>query len=113
MNMTPVLSAAVILSLIMPTEPTFYPIAEFPDEMSCGAVLARMTHDAQCAVTYEAERFQRRILGEGAVMTINNHKLTPTQSQLVLALLREEAQLGRMGEAFRARSILTKIGEEV
>lgn len=51
--MTPVIS--VILSLIMPTEPTFYPIAVFPDEMSCGAALAHMTHDAQCALTLEVE----------------------------------------------------------
>lgn len=44
-------------------------------------------------------------------MIINNQKLTPTQAALVLALLREEANLGRMGEAFRAQSILKKIVE--
>lgn len=44
-------------------------------------------------------------------MTLNDQKLTPTQAELVLALLREEAMLNRMGDAGRAKSILRKIGE--
>jgi hypothetical protein len=46
-------------------------------------------------------------------MTINGKTLTPTQAELVLALLREEAIVGRLGESNRAKSILKKIGEEV
>ena len=47
------------------------------------------------------------------MMTINGKQLTPTQQGLVLALLREEARVGRLGESTRAISILKKIGEEV
>jgi hypothetical protein len=46
-------------------------------------------------------------------MKINGQQLTPTQAGLVLALLREEARIGRLGESMRAKSILKKIGEEV
>ena len=45
-------------------------------------------------------------------MTINGQTLTVTQAQLVLALLREEKLLGRMGEKARATTILQKLGEE-
>ena len=44
-------------------------------------------------------------------MTINGKKLTPTQAALVLALLREEAQLNRLNDKLRANAILEKIGE--
>lgn len=44
-------------------------------------------------------------------MIINGQKLTPKQTELVLALLREEAMLNRLGDAFRANSILSKLGE--
>jgi hypothetical protein len=46
-------------------------------------------------------------------MIINGKQLTPTQTQVVVALLREEALLGRIGQKTRAQRILDKIGEEV
>jgi len=42
-------------------------------------------------------------------MTINGKYLTPKQGELVLALLREEAILNRMGEQWRASQILKKV----
>lgn len=46
-------------------------------------------------------------------MKINRQQLTPMQEELVLALLREEVLTNRLGDAFRAKTILAKIGEEV
>lgn len=63
---------------------------------SC-ALCARLTARGNCA--------DMRLI-------INNKTLTPSQSDLVMALLREEATVGRLGEAYRAKSILAKLGEE-
>lgn len=38
--------------------------------------------------------------------------LTPKQYDLLRMLLREEANTNRNGDAFRARTILTKMGED-
>lgn len=46
-------------------------------------------------------------------MTLNGKTLTPSQYQLIVTLLREEAQIGRLKDAHRAKAILTKIGEEL
>jgi hypothetical protein len=46
-------------------------------------------------------------------MVINGKRLTPTQAELVMALLREEAILNRLGESARAKTIMKHIGEEV
>ena len=46
-------------------------------------------------------------------MTFKGQPLTPSQYQLIVTLLREEAHVGRFKEAHRAKAILTKIGEEL
>ena len=46
-------------------------------------------------------------------MTLNGKSLTPTQYQLIVALLREEAHLGRLNEKHRATVIMNKLGEEL
>lgn len=46
-------------------------------------------------------------------MTLNGKTLTPSQYQLIVTLLREEAHVGRLKETHRAKAILTKIGEEI
>lgn len=46
-------------------------------------------------------------------MVLNGKEITPTQYQLILTLLREEAHLNRHKDAHRAKVILTKVGEEV
>ena len=46
-------------------------------------------------------------------MTLYGQRLTPSQYQLILTLLREEAKLNRHKDSHRAKVILTKLGEEV